>query len=52
MEYFPFLKPGDRLRLAKLILQINNSLIDNYNRRASNLEEKYQIPPVPIVKMK
>ncbi len=52
MEYFPFLKPGDRLRLAKLILQINNSLIDNYSRRASNFEEKYQIPPVPVVKMK
>ena len=51
MEYFPFLKPGDRLRLAKLILQINNSLIDNYNRRASSFEEKYQIPPVPVVKM-
>ncbi len=50
MEYFPFLKPGDRLRLAKLILQINNSLIDNYNLRASSCEEKYQIPPVPTVK--
>jgi ankyrin repeat protein len=46
-EYFPFLKIGDAIRMARNIKLFTPELLDSYKRRATTGEAVVALPPLP-----